>query len=312
MHMEKPLPRFELEQVFQHDAAGIIAAREKAQIIHRTKDIDAAGEEIEQAVRRVLRMRLPSSYYLGHGHIVDTRLNTSSQLDVVVADNTSSPILFRAENGTEYFPYESVYAIGEVKSTYYKAKNYVHDFVQAITNIKSGLERPRASPNSLRGGLQLDGGLLTTGVASPYRNPLFAFMIFVNSNDFQLEHLVELYLSTPLPNLPNMICFLDRGILVNVSGKTEASDFVVTGPISVVPEFNTEVPGQVNRWVFYPFEATGIPLAISLASLYFSLLTHLQSCVLGIPDIQAYQKALLPSATFTGQMITPPRRPPQL
>src|SRR5215510_12900431 len=133
--MEQEDLKFELEKCFKLDAADIIAAREKAFLIHHTKDIDTAGNEIEHAVRRTLRSKLPERYYTGQGHIVDSRLNFSSQLDVVIADNKGAPILFKAEDGTEYYPYESVYAIGEVKSTYYKSKKYIHEFSKSIDSI---------------------------------------------------------------------------------------------------------------------------------------------------------------------------------
>lgn len=40
--MSNEFVKLELERVLQADAAEIVAAREKAQLIHRTRDIDAA------------------------------------------------------------------------------------------------------------------------------------------------------------------------------------------------------------------------------------------------------------------------------
>src|SRR4051794_7068998 len=111
-------PTFELERAFLSSAADILAARERAQIIHHTKDIDEAGEEVERAVRRAFRDKLPSQYHVGNGHIVDANLNTSPQIDILVVDSHGTPVLMRSESGAEYVPYESVYALGEVKSTY--------------------------------------------------------------------------------------------------------------------------------------------------------------------------------------------------
>lgn len=93
--MSKRLSKLELERVLQRDAAEIVAARKKAQIIHRTQDIDIAGNEVERAVRNVIRRKLPTAYYVGHGHVVDSELVTSPQLDVIIADNTGAPILFQ-------------------------------------------------------------------------------------------------------------------------------------------------------------------------------------------------------------------------
>ncbi len=79
--------RSSVERVLQADAAEILGARDRARTIHRTRDIDAAGAEVEQTVREVLRRKLPAAYYVGHGHIVDEQLTTSSQMDVVIADS---------------------------------------------------------------------------------------------------------------------------------------------------------------------------------------------------------------------------------
>src|SRR5215469_8893728 len=133
--------RFKIEKVFRSDAADILAAREKARMMHHGHDIDAAGDEVEITVRKVLGRKLPSLYYVGHGHIVDEQLHQSSQLDVIIANNTGTPILFRAENGSEYFPYEGVYAIGEVKSSYDNSRKYIHKFSDTLKGIQDQLQR---------------------------------------------------------------------------------------------------------------------------------------------------------------------------
>jgi hypothetical protein len=75
--------KFAIERILQSDADEIIAARGKATAIHRTRNIGAAGSEVEQAVRKVLTRKLSQMYDVGHGHIVDSSLATSPQLDVV-------------------------------------------------------------------------------------------------------------------------------------------------------------------------------------------------------------------------------------
>ena len=133
--------KFELELVFRSDAADILAARTKARMMHHGHDFRAAGDEVEIAFRKLLSRKLPTLYYVGHGHIVDEQLHESSQLDVIIANNTGSPILFRAENGSEYFPFEGVYAFGEVKSSYENSKRYIHAFSDTLKKIRSQLHR---------------------------------------------------------------------------------------------------------------------------------------------------------------------------
>lgn len=75
-----------LAEVLQNDADEIIAARKKARAIYDTNDISAAGNEVERAVRNVLRRKLSQLYYVGHGHIVDSSWEASPQLDVIIAE----------------------------------------------------------------------------------------------------------------------------------------------------------------------------------------------------------------------------------
>lgn len=139
--MNPSVLKFELERVFRSDAADILAAREKARIMHHGRDIRAAGDEVEIAFRKKLGRKLPSLYYVGHGHIVDEQLHQSSQLDIIIANNAGAPILFQAENGSEYFPYESVYAIGEVKPSYDNSRQYIHAFSDTLRSIHAQLQR---------------------------------------------------------------------------------------------------------------------------------------------------------------------------
>ena len=236
------LPRLELENVLQADGAEIVAAHEKARLIHHTRDINAAGDEVEEAVRRVIRRKLPTSYYVGHCHVVDSRLTSSPQLDVVVADNGTAPILFMTENGTEYFPYEAVYAVGEVKATYYRSSNYVDTFVSNLARVKAELQREATPPTYVGSGLSFGRGF-DTGIRAPYRNPLLAFMIFAAANDFRMKDMVELYSSKPAGELPNIVCFLDKGVVVNVwiptteSGELQTSLEGGNMEVRVNPEF---------------------------------------------------------------------------
>jgi hypothetical protein len=284
------LPRFELEKFFQSDAAEIVAAREKAVLIHHTRDIDTAGDEVERTVRTVLRRRLPTGYYVGHGHIVDSRLATSADMDVVISDNANSPTLFRAEDGTEYFPYEALYAVGEVKSTYYRQKNYVEKFVQDLDGIRNGLQRERTPLRYLGPGVRVGSGLSVPGDEErDYRNPLFSFMLFVNSDSFVPEHLTELYEVRPDSELPNVLCFLDKGIVVNAQVNLDASNTAQElGSLNLRPEFNRDIPGVSNEWVFLPLGTEENRIGINLCFLYFALLWHLGNCRLMPPDMLAY------------------------
>jgi len=285
--MDQGFPKFELEQVFRSDAADILAAREKSRIIHLGRDIRTAGDEVEMAFRRVLRRKLPSSYHIGHGHIVDQDLHNSPQLDIIIADNTSTAILLQAENGSEYFPYESVYAIGEVKSSYDNGKHYIHKFTDTIVSINSQLYRQASVPTP-------------PPYYKPYSNPLFSFMFFADAGDFRIDQVLDLYQTRPASDLPNIVCILNKGVIINMVNHVEGKEQqiweplqqVQLGPVSLIPAYNDNypMPDIYFHWVLIERDTPGKSLAANLATLYYALSEHLQHCQLTPPELLKYLK----------------------
>ena len=92
-----------LAAIFKSDAEDLRRSREKAIRIHGT-NIRAAGNEVEQAVRKYLKRMLPPRYYVTSGHLIDQEERVSPQLDVIVADNFNMPSLLTTKDGTEYVP----------------------------------------------------------------------------------------------------------------------------------------------------------------------------------------------------------------
>lgn len=298
--------KFELELVFRSDAADILAARTKARMMHHGHDIRAAGDEVEIAVRKMLARKLPTSYYVGHGHIVDEHLHESSQLDVVIASNTGAPILFRAENGSEYFPYEGVYSIGEVKSSYDSSANPIEKFSDNLRCIQARLSREpyravqvfRLSP-------------------LPYGNPLFSFMFFADARDFRIEQIRDLYASRPESELPNIVCFLNKGLIVNTTShvwsnsqrKWEPAEQGKPGSISLIPANNNafrKKQGLTFHWFLTEHGTDDTSLAANLANFYYPLIQHLQQCRLTMPNLTEYVNHLFATTTSTRISLSRP------
>jgi hypothetical protein len=196
------------------EAAEIVAAREKCLILHQTTDIDAAGDEVEVCVRNLLRRRLGHNYYVGHGHIIDSEWRVSPQFDVIVVDSSVIPSMFRSENGTEYFPFEAIYAVGEIKATYHKTKKPIQNFVEASGKL-SRLSRPDVPENYIRshsGGFYFGNGMVSADRRGK-QNEIFSFMLFASSGDFEVKDMVDFYSSTSLEQLPNVVCLLDKGLI---------------------------------------------------------------------------------------------------
>jgi hypothetical protein len=308
--MFNELPKLELERVLQSDAAEIFAAREKARLIHGTHNIGAAGDEVEKVVRKILRRKLPQIYHVGHGHIVDARGVNSPQLDIIIADNSVSPVLFETENGTQYFPYEAVYAIGEVKTAYYRNQKPVETFANTLKTICATLHRepvfsrertklyPKRTHDDVYGSL----------------NPLFSFMLFVEGKEFHTSDISELYSKTPASDLPNVLCFLDQGVVMFKSeGAWHGGE--TWSHYSPHPGLESErnlvlQTHQSGNWYFNQYGNERNRIGAHFGFLYSLILSFLSRCSLHPPDMAAYMEHILKisrSERFAADRVPPLR-----
>jgi hypothetical protein len=142
---------------------------------------------------------------------------------------------------------------------------------------------------------------ITTGVNVPYQNPLFSFMLFASANDFRLEDLEELYRSKASGELPNVLCLLDHGVVVNAR-VIDTPDGHNLGSINIRPEFNKEPEAGSNesdRWIFIQLD-----LAASFGFLYFAPVQHLGSSRLYTPNMLDYLNNVFRVALKNAKMIT--------
>lgn len=301
-------PRLLLERILLAEAAEIAAAREKSNIIHKTADIDAAGDEVEEAVRRVLRRKLGHNYYVGHGHIVDVDWKVSPQFDVIIADTSVVPSLFQSENGTEYFPFESVYAVGEIKSTYYRSKNYFAKFANDMCKLEL-LSREEVPANYIRtqsGGMYF-GPSIETKDRHGKQNNLFRFMLCVAAGDFAIADVRSFFSSQPRTWLPNVVCLLDKGLIT-------FAHFDDLGPedmeikrgkwsLLTTPERPVIAPGRKFAWNFYA-NNDGEQRALSWGILYGILVQHLMNTTLRAESPITYFQSLAKNPIHT--LLTDP------
>ena len=124
-----------------------------------------------------------------------------------------------------------------------------------------------------------------------YRNPIFSLpLLCVNGEKFDVTHIAELFRTTAAGDLPNVICLLDRGIVVNAQILPEPNENgqYQIGPLNLAPEFNAELAGGNGRWCFIPFGDENIRAASNLGFLWFALIHHLQASVLMRTDMLVY------------------------
>ena len=265
-----------IPKIFRADAEELQKVRQKAALIHGT-DIKAAGNEVEQAVRDYLRRMLAPRYHVTVGHLIDSENRISSQIDVIIADNSNLPSLLTAADGTEYIPITSVYAIGEVKTTYYQSKHYLRRFHEVLTEI-SGMNRPLVE-NTSRNGITPSTTL--QDMVRPHRpnkhwNNLFSFLICIEGGDFNFAKAKGFLTSVPSELLPSLSVILDTGIVSYARRVPRGLQ---------VARYPNEVSSSDHDWCFVEGRVVddGSLEGTHLSVLYGALIDHLSCSYLEPP-----------------------------
>lgn len=143
------------------------------------------GETTEDQWIELLSTHLPARYRVGQGQIIDHHGAVSQQIDVVIYDRTYTPLLY-SQQGAQYIPVESVYAVFEVKQNLTKAHiTYAQDKVGSVR----ALDRTSAQIFSANGSVaprplfSIIGGLLT--YQSDYSPSLSDAMVACLSHEVQ-------------------------------------------------------------------------------------------------------------------------------
>ena len=277
---DREFRKISIDTFFDFEAEGIDIAQSQVKLIHNTGNIRASGDHFEIAVRNFFRTKLPDKYYISNGHIIDTTLSTSPQLDMIIADNFRTPILYKTFDNTEYLTYESIFAYAEIKSSW--KKQYIDDFVLTKERMSSFLNRPEISPNYIEaGGKGIFIDKPTT--INSHKNPLLSFMFVGVSNTFTYEDITEQYKSKDWKFLPNILCLFDKGIIVNIN--KPALDQKIF-KINLYPEFVENK--DENEWILLQFDKK----RSTLGTLYYIILEHLNTCVLGYPNMLEYMQKI--------------------
>jgi hypothetical protein len=137
-------PRIDLSEVFRSYSRKLLFEyREGAKALPKHGYDRGAGRE--EAVRDFLMKRLPGRYGVGEGIVIDAHGGQSKQCDVVIYDRERTPEL-STEQSLNFWPYESVYGIVQVKSLLTRAA-----LDDAVANI-AAFKRLKREENVLVGG----------------------------------------------------------------------------------------------------------------------------------------------------------------
>ncbi|HEY1959280.1 MAG TPA: DUF6602 domain-containing protein [Polyangiaceae bacterium] len=140
------------------------------------------GPPRENAVRKLLRERLPGRYGVGEGLVIDGHDGQSLQNDVVIYDRQRCPWI-ATEKAQTIWPYEFVYGVAEVKS--------------ALTEVALGEAIDKAAAfKSLK--RQANEYARMPGFVSRTkpRNPPFA-MVVAHTTDLDTRRILELIHQRP-------------------------------------------------------------------------------------------------------------------
>lgn len=290
------MKKFPIFDVYGHEAERLLNAKKSVGVIHSTGNIDASGDELEVPFREMLTRRLPSKYLVGHGHIVDQSLNVSPQYDVIIADSNATPILYEGENGTQYFPYESVYAVGEIKSSYYKNRKQPQNFAENVDRLLTDFHREDVPNNYIGHGITLGNGL-SSGIQVDKQNEILSFMFFGSLNDFDEEDLAKQFNNLNGEH-PNIICFLDGTVVTKAHLASTPQGFNL-GPLALAAK-EKRVPDLHKVSIKFTNEKAS---ASSLTVLMLSLFKHLSRTRLKEPPFGAYVESILGSSSHKATKI---------
>lgn len=228
----------DINEIFRDEAKKIVEAREKCIQVHGT-DIQAAGNEVEVTVREFFKRMLPSRFHVTHGHLIDQNKVVSPQIDMIISDNTTISSLMTLLNDTVYIPIDSVYAIAEIKSTYYGSRKKPEEdpiikFSNTLKYIREKMTRPLVENTAYEMFAEGKGWKKDTlirdmilGKPHKYFNPLFSFMLFVNAGDIKTVDIERVFTEIPNENLPCMTVLLNYAVVVHAKIDVKKNEFGV-------------------------------------------------------------------------------------
>lgn len=269
MGLSIPDVKFELSNVYKTYVDQILLSSSISNFLLDSTNIDSAGEQIEGTLRILLTNLLPERIKVSHGYIVDKSLKISYQQDVLLAESFFTKSLIKSLDSTEFYPYEAIFACGEVKKTWSNSK--LDAAMKSIKRNKQELIRYPIPADVMATGssfVKVSDSL----TSNSHRNPLFAFTFSIDfDSTYNEKKIIDVYNNPDnIKILPNISVILKQGIIVLVDMDKLAKDEF---SIKLYPEFVSE---QDNcKWVFLRLKPEQ-----NLAYLIFMLTQHVNDSIL--------------------------------
>lgn len=193
------------------------------------------------------------------------------------------------KDGTEYVPIDSVYVVGEIKSTYYKNSKYIESFTDVLSKIKNEMFHENV-PNTAYNGITNGNSLMrdmVLGKGNKILNKLYSFMLFVDRGDFKFSEIANHFSTSDRKNLPNSTVILNQGVIIYAKLVDKLN-------FSRYPD---EIEDDDYDWCFSPFEPIeaecGSMEGNHLGFLYYSLLEHIANSYLEPPALSKYMSQMM-------------------
>lgn len=207
----KEKPRVDIQEVFRSYSRRLLSdfwEGEKAANLAFDR-----GLPRENALRKFFQQRLPGRYGVDEGLVFDTTRALSQQCDIVIYDRERTPIL-STEQAMKIWPFESVYAVAQVKSRLTKTA-----LEEAVDNIRSFKKLSRKA-NTLAGAR----GFYT--VTEPRNQPIGMLIAHDFDDGFLPEQVEPILKSVEKEHQIDAYCVLSGR--VGFRG-TEQADAVIIG-----------------------------------------------------------------------------------
>jgi hypothetical protein len=126
---------------------------------------------------------------------------------------------------------------------------------------------------------------------------MFTFLLFVEGGRFSINDIKDLYLNSTSLNLPNLVCFLDKGVIL-LRKEVEWANGQQNSFYSIHPGFSNEMnlvghSRQSGNWYFTEFGNAENRAGANLGFLYSIISSFLTQCSLGTPNMSAYLEHIL-------------------
>lgn len=157
----------------------------------------------ELLIHNWLRLYIPKKYGISSGFIINSENKISTQCDIIIYDIYHTPQIQTEEN-QNFFPIETVLAVGEVKSdinTFSDLKKFVEKLSE-VKKMRSEVKKPKPYFKPFPGNFDLE--------KNPYDN-VFTFLV---CNKFHFDPIGQKFnVNIDKIHRPNLILSLNDGLI---------------------------------------------------------------------------------------------------